>query len=132
MKSCEYSTNIKGENKHTHILQKGDVKFYRNHHELPHESGILHLADKIYPTFRTQKNGVKHSTVTQWRKTTNLCLVRIWAEIIIIMDSYQVTIHDKPVNTVWIEHLKTEITSQMTNKSLRSGTLYFSEKRLGF
>ena len=47
MKSCEYSTNIKGDNKHTHILQKGDVQFYRKLHELSHESGILHLANNI-------------------------------------------------------------------------------------
>ena len=69
------------------ILQKGDIRFYRKRRELSHNSGILHLADKVSPTFRTQKNGVKNATVTQWRTTTTLCPVHIWAEIIIRMDS---------------------------------------------
>ena len=47
------------------ILQKGDISFYRKHRELSHGIGILHLADKVSPTFRTQKNGVKNTTVTQ-------------------------------------------------------------------
>ena len=47
------------------ILQKGDIHFYRKRRERSHDSGILHLADKVSPTFRTQKNGVKNATVTQ-------------------------------------------------------------------
>ena len=33
---------------------------------------------------------------------------------------------------VWVELHKTTITSQMTTKSLRVGTLSFGEERLGF
>ena len=98
---------------------------------MSHDSGILHLADKVSPTLRTQKNGVKDATVTKWRITTTLCLVRIWAEIIIQLDSYSGTTSDIPVNRVWVERQKTTITSQMTTNSLREGTLYFGEKRLG-
>ena len=58
------------------------------------------MADKVSPTFRTQKNGVKNDTVTQWRTPTNLCLVRIWAEIIIRLNSYPGTTRDTPVNTI--------------------------------
>ena len=36
------------------------------------------------------------------------------------------------MNTVLIEHQKTAITSQMTTKPLRAGTLYFGKERLGF
>ena len=36
------------------------------------------------------------------------------------------------MNTVWVERQKTTITSQMTTNSLRAGTLYFGEERLGF
>ena len=36
------------------------------------------------------------------------------------------------MNTVWVERQKMTITSQMTKKSLRSGTLSFGEERLGF
>ena len=42
------------------------------------------------------------------------------------------TTRDTPVNTVWVEHYKTTITSQMTTNSLRAGTLSFGEERLGF
>ena len=59
MRSCEYSTTPKGEDKRTRILQKGDIRFYRKRRELSHDSGILHLSDKVSPTFCTQKNGVK-------------------------------------------------------------------------
>ena len=86
MQSCEYSTTTKGEDKRTRILKKGDIHFYRKRRELSHDSGTLHLADKVSLKFRTQKNGVKNATVTQWRTAKTLCLVRIWAEIIILLD----------------------------------------------
>ena len=77
--SCDYSNTLKGEDKCIRILQKGDIRFYRKRRELSHDSGIIHLADKVSQTFRTQKNGVKNATVKQWRTTTTLCPVRTWA-----------------------------------------------------
>ena len=132
MRSCEYYTITKGEDKRTCILQKGDISFYRKCRELSHDSGIFHLADKASPTLRTQKNGVKNATVTQWQTTTTLYPVRIWAEIIIQMDSYSGKTRDTPVNTVWAELQKTTITAQMTTNSLREVTLYFAKERLVF
>ena len=132
MRSCKYSTTPKGEDKRTRILQKGDIRFYRKRREFSHGSGILHLADKVSPTFRTQKNRGKNATVIQWQTPTTLCSVHIWAEIVIRMDSYSGTTRDTPVNTVWVERHKTMITSQMTKNSLRTGTLSFGEERLGF
>ena len=123
MQSCEYSTNPKGEDKRTRILQKGDIRFYRKRRELSHNSGILHLADKVSPTFHTQKNGVKNATVTQWRTTTTLCPVNIWTEIIIRLNSYLGTTSVTPVNTVWLERHKTTITSQM--KKIHYGKAHF-------
>ena len=58
--------------------------------------------------------------------------MRIWVEIIIRMDSYSESTRDTQVNTVWVERQKMMITSQITTNSLRAGTLYFSEERLGF
>ena len=83
MQSCKYSKNPKREDKLTHILQKGDIRFYRKLRKPSHDSGILHMDDKVSPEFRTQKNGVKNATVTQWRTATTLYPVHIWAEIII-------------------------------------------------
>ena len=77
MRSYKYSKTPKGEEKLTHILQKGDIHFYRKLRKLSHGSGILHLADKVSPKFRRQKNGVKNATVTQWWTATTLCPVRI-------------------------------------------------------
>ena len=113
-------------------IQKGDIRFYRKRRNISHDSGILHLANNVYPTLHTQKNGVKNTTVTQCWTTTTLCLVRIWLKIIIRLDSYLGTTRDTPVNTVWVERCKTTITSQMTTKSLREGTLYVGEQGLGF
>ena len=69
---------------------------------ISHNNRILQLADRVSPTFRTHKNGVKNATVTQWGTTTNLYPVHIWAEIIIRLDSYLVTTRDTSVNTVWV------------------------------
>ena len=132
MQSCKYSTTPKEEDKRKIILQKGGVRFYRKRRKVSQDSGILHLADKVSPEFQTQKNGVKHATVTQCRTTTTLCPVRIWAEIIIRLDSYLGTTRDTPLNTFWINHQKTAITSQMTTEYLRSGTLFFGKEILGF
>ena len=63
MRSCEYSTTPKRDNKRTRILQKRDIRFYRKRRELSHDSGIFHLSDKVSPTFRTNKNGFKNATV---------------------------------------------------------------------
>ena len=57
--SCKYSTNPKGEDKCTRILQKGGICFYRKRRELSHDSGILHMSDKVSPTFCTHKMGSK-------------------------------------------------------------------------
>ena len=37
------------------ILQKGEICFYRKRRELYHDSGILHLSDKVSTKFRTQR-----------------------------------------------------------------------------
>ena len=106
IRSCEYSTTPKGENKRTRILQKGGIHSYRKCRKISHDSGILHLSDKVSLIFLTHKKGVKNATVTQWRTTTTLCLVGIWAEIVIQLDSYPGTTRDTPVNMVWVENKK--------------------------
>ena len=99
MQSCEYSKNPKGEGKRTRILQKGYICFYKNRRELSHDSGILHLAEEVSLTFHTQKYRGKNATVTKWWMATTFCPVRIWAEIIIQLDSYSGTTCDTPLNT---------------------------------
>ena len=64
---------------------KGDIKLYSKQCDLLHSSVYIHLSDKVSLTFRTQNNGVKNSTLTQWWTGKNLCPVQIWADIIIIL-----------------------------------------------
>ena len=65
MRSCEYSTTPKGEDKRKRILQKGDIRFYRKRRELFHDSGILHLADKVSPNIpHTEKWGQEYHSDT--------------------------------------------------------------------
>ena len=86
----------------------------------------------ISPQPYADRKGVKNATVTQWWTDKTLCQVRIWAEIIIQLESYSGTTCDKTVNTVWVDIQKTTINSQMTTKSLRSGTLPYGKETLGF
>ena len=81
MQSWKYSTTLKGENKRTCILQKGDIRFYRKQRELMHSSGFIHLSEKVSPILMTQNNGVKNTTVTQWKTRKHLYLVRVWDDI---------------------------------------------------
>ena len=85
---CEYSTTPKGDHKRTHILRKRETKFYRKRRKIPHIRGCIQLADKVFPTLWTQKNGVKNATVTQWRTGKHLCPVQVWADIVTRLDSY--------------------------------------------
>ena len=116
---------------HTLPLER-DICFYRKCRKISYNSGILHLFNKVSPELRTQKNGVKNATVTQWRTNTTLCPVCIWVEIIIWLDSYPGRTCDTPVNTVSVEHQKTEMTSHMKTKSLRSVKFSFGEERMRF
>ena len=75
MWSCVYLTTPKGEEKKGVVLWNVNIRFYRKIFKLIHNSGQIHLVDKISPTFRTQKNGIKNATVTQWWTGKQLCLV---------------------------------------------------------
>ena len=65
MQTCKYSITPKGENNQTCILRKGYIRLYSKQLDIIHISGCIHLADKVYLEFRTQKNGIKNATVTQ-------------------------------------------------------------------
>ena len=114
------------------ILSTGDIRLYGKYCKLTHNSGHIKLADKVSPTSRTQKNGVKNATVTQRRTGKLLLIVQIWASIISILDLYPGASYITPVNTVWVENQKITITSQMKIKFMRSGTLSYGEERLVF
>ena len=63
MRSYEYSTTPKGDNKQTSILWKGGIKLYRKvcelmnsrfHMQMPYKV-YIHLANKASPTFQKNK-----------------------------------------------------------------------------
>ena len=55
-----------------HSYFKRGILFYIKGREIPNDSGILHMANKVYPKFRNKKNGVKNATLTKWLRNTNL------------------------------------------------------------
>ena len=100
MWSCEYLTILKGEAKQTCILQKSDIRFYIKRREFIHNSGRSHLVEKVHPNFMRHKNGVKKSTVTQWRTLKQLLPLQVWSDIILRMESYPGTLDDTQGNMV--------------------------------
>ena len=84
--SCEYYTNLKAENKRTRILRNIDSRFYIKLRKLIYSSGWIHLADKVYPTFRTHNNDVNNAKMTQCKTGKHLYLVQLWSGIITGLD----------------------------------------------
>ena len=131
-RSWKYSTTIKWEANLTHILRKLDIKYYRKHHDIAHRSCLVHLAEKVSPTFQTHNNYIKTATVTKWETVKHLCILWIWADIISRQESYPGSSYNAPVNTVWVDDYKTIITYNMKIRTLRSGALSFGEYWIGF
>ena len=122
--SCEYSTTPKGEEKQTHILKKGNIRFYRKRCKLTHNIGCIHLEDNVYPTLSAHENEKKNAVVTKWRTGKLIYLVHIWDNITTIMNVYPRTSGDTPLNTVWLENHKTTITvgKNIPSKEIPLGT----------
>ena len=57
--------------------------------------------------------------------------LQVWAYIVTRLDLYPGLTDDTPVNIVWLENHNTNITFQITTRSLRSVTLSLGEERLG-
>ena len=90
------------------------------------------MADKISPTFQKQKNSAKNMTVTQCQTGKHLCPVRIWEDIISILESYPDTTDDTQDKKVWVYNFKAIITSHIIISTLISEALYSGENQLGF
>ena len=84
------------------ILRKGNIKLYRKRRKLLYIIRRLHLAEKMSPTFRMQKNGVKNATVTQWQTGKHLFPVQVWADIVTRLNLYPGSSDNTPMNTVWV------------------------------
>ena len=115
----------------THILRKVDIKFYRKRRKLMHISNQIYLEEKVFPIFRTQKNGVKKAIVTQSQTGKHLCPVKIWDYILAKLESYPRKSDESPTKTLWVKISRTRKTSQTKIKTLMSGTLYFGEEHIG-
>ena len=122
---CEYSTTPKGETKQTIILKNEDVHFYRKRSNLTHRIRLIHLSEKVSPTFQKHTNGIINATVNQWRTVKHLFSVLIWGDLITILESYPDKLEESPVNVVWFNIYITTITCRMKIKTLRSLSLYF-------
>lgn len=130
MRSCEYSSTS-GHEKKTKILTVGDIKFFRGGIETRNNRS---KADIVKITFPIQKNGEKMQPIMRSRanKSATLCPVRIWAEIVDRIRSYENTSDDTQVNLVELDGKKHLISSATVRERIRTAVRLAGEKRLGF
>ena len=85
MRSCEYLKNPPGERKSLAVIV-GDVVFRNDSYQIiPHDPDpvLLRQATNVTILFRTQKNGLKNASVTQWRSGHDtFCPVLLLADLV--------------------------------------------------
>ena len=136
MRSCEYLKNPPGERKSLEVIV-GDVVFRDTSHRIiPHSSdpSPLREAANVTLLFRTQKNGFKNATVTQWRSEhPTFCPVLLLADLVSSIrrarapDTTPISFadnHGGKINLFTATFLRTQIRSDLTTvESWRYGIL---------
>lgn len=97
MRSCEYLKVPKQEQKLTKPLCLRNFRFFRNNRIIDLSDNNIHSATYITITFESQKNGKKDETIIQHASRKILCPVRIWAEIIQLILTYDRTDLNTPI-----------------------------------
>ena len=131
MRSCEY-LKVHGERK-TELLQVADIHFFQNKQDITSNLPSLHLADFICITFREQKNGIKHETITLSRTDDPiLCPVVQAAAIIRRILSIPGTSPHTTLNTYNSGRHTYGLTSDTAIQRLRRKATQIGSDRLGF
>ena len=130
-RSCEYLKVPNAKEKKTKCLTLRNIVFHLNGAVIPHSSLLLLAADNIAITFKTQKNGQKFDTVTQWATHHDtLCPVTQWASLVKRIRTYPGENDDTNISAVW-HHGKTHhITSKEITDALRNGLSVFGNDKL--
>ena len=140
MRSCEYSTTNKQEEKKTKLLRLKNIRFFSRDQNgfmitKPHSSPLKTLsnAECVSITFEDQKNGEKNACITQHKaqRTKDLCPVRAWAALVHRIHKYPKTTHNTPVNTILINGKLRQITSTQTRNFIKSHVKSIGLAKLG-
>jgi len=132
MRSCEYVQTY-GERR-TKLLELRNLRFFKDHREVPHNSPGLYLTDSITITFFFQKNDKQDATVTQHRTLDlELCPVTAWAGIVKRILSYDGTGPTTPVCTIKGPNgTLSQLSSKQLLNRLRASVKTVGEDELGF
>jgi hypothetical protein len=131
-RSCEYLEVSHPESKRTKQLTLGNLAFYKGNIEIPHSSPLeLQTTDRISITFKTQKNGRKFDTFTQWQtRHASLCPIIQWAALMQRILGYPGTTKDTKVSTVMIGTRISNITSKNIEMALCDGVATYGKAKL--
>ena len=133
MRSCEYSTTSE-KNPRTKRLRVRNIQFYNSRGHRIKKKKKFHRAHRVTITFENQKNGEKMETITrtQGRKNSQFKPVKIWADIVTRILSYEDTGPDTFVNVVCVDGKLREITASMIGLKIKACVDKIGIKRLGF
>ena len=133
MRSCEYLTVPRADQRRTDILRLRNIRFFMDGREMEHNNRLLEFADCVAITFEFQKKEERNDIVTNvFSGDTTICPARAWAAIVRRIWSYPGATQDTKVSAVWrndrIEYVKS---AEMIN-ALRAAVVAVGEDRLGF
>ena len=132
MRSCEF-LSVGGLPRKTKRLRVRNIRFFKNHREVPHSSEKLVRCDFVSITFEDQKNNHKNDTITM--HATNdllLCPVKSWARVIKRVRKLKNATEDTFVNSFADNDKVHFITSQDALRALKAAATAIGESVLGF
>lgn len=131
-RSCEYLKVPQAEKRRTDIIRLGDIRFYHEGTQIPHDHPLLDRAEVVSITFRKQKKDEKYDTVNQLASGDSvLCPLKAWAALVRRIRSYPATNDDTPVSTVLINGHITHVTSKILVDALEGAIEAVGRDRIG-
>ena len=129
MRSCEYIKTRKSGKNRKRIVE--NVQFYKGRIKL-NRSANIHSASHVSIIFIFQKNKNKYQTVSHKRSGKKLCPVKVWADIVTRILSYEDTNELTPINIALINGKLVEIKDKDVTLTLKATVDNLGQDRLGF
>lgn len=134
MRSCEYLFFRRGDRKTLEVIV-GDVIFRdEKYNVIPHSNNptTLRKASTVSLLFRTQKNGIRNATVTQWRSGhPSFCPVLLLADQVAHIRSF-CSSNDIPISFLRLHGQKTVLlTGPFMRRQLRSDMILLESWKYG-
>jgi hypothetical protein len=119
------------EDKKTKQLTLENLTFYKDNKRIPNSSPNLSSANRLAITFKTQKNGRKLNTITQWKTNDPiLCPVVQWAVLVTCISAYNGASDAMPASAVWNRGRIDHVTSKMVENALCDRVKAYGEATL--